>query len=30
MVIYPDLNDFVRVGSTMARLAKPIMPKYHL
>jgi len=28
-VIYPDLNDFVRVGSTMARLAKPIMPKYH-
>lgn len=30
MVIYPDLNDFVRIGSTMARLAKPIMPKYHL
>jgi len=30
MVIYPDLNDLVRVGSTMARLAKPIMPKYHL
>jgi len=30
MVLYPDLNDFVRVGSTMARLAKPIMPKYHL
>lgn len=30
MVLFPDLNDFVRVGSTMARLAKPIMPKYHL
>ncbi|MGB8330161.1 MAG: hypothetical protein WCE62_08520 [Polyangiales bacterium] len=30
MVLYPDLNDFVRVGPTMARLAKPIMPLYHL
>jgi hypothetical protein len=30
MVLFPDLNDFVRVGTTMARLAKPIMPKYHL
>jgi hypothetical protein len=30
MVLYPDLNDFVRVGSMMARLAKPIMPQYHL
>ncbi len=29
-VMYPDLNDYVRVGATMARLAKPIMPKYHL
>jgi len=26
----PDLNDFVRVGSTVARLAKPLMPQYHL
>ena len=30
MVLYPDLNDFVRVGSTLARLAKPMMPQYHL
>lgn len=30
MVIYPDLNDFVRVGQTVARLAKPLMPQYHL
>lgn len=30
MLLYPDLNDFVRVGSTLARLAKPIMPKYYL
>jgi hypothetical protein len=30
MVLYPDLNDFVRVGSTMARLARPLMPQYHL
>ena len=30
MVLYPDLNDFVRVGSTVARLAKPLMPQYHL
>jgi hypothetical protein len=30
MVLYPDLNDFVRVGSTVARLMKPLMPQYHL
>ena len=30
LVLYPDLNDFVRVGSTIARLAKPLMPQYHL
>lgn len=30
MVLYPDLNDFVRVGSAVARLAKPLMPQYHL
>ncbi|NNE18223.1 MAG: hypothetical protein HKN10_07080 [Myxococcales bacterium] len=30
LVLYPDLNDFVRVGSTVARLAKPLMPQYHL
>ena len=30
VVLYPDLNDFVRVGSTVARLAKPLMPQYHL
>jgi len=30
LVLYPDLNDFVRVGSTLARLAKPMMPQYHL
>lgn len=26
----PRLNDFVRVGSTVARFAKPLMPQYHL
>lgn len=30
LVLYPDLNDFVRVGGTVARLAKPLMPQYHL
>ena len=30
LVLYPDLNDFVRVGGTVARLAKPLMPHYHL
>lgn len=29
-MLYPDLNGFVRVGSTVARLAKPLMPQYHL
>ena len=30
MAHVPDLNDFVRVGSAVARLAKPLMPQYHL
>lgn len=28
LVLYPDLNDCVRVGSTLARLAKSMMPQY--
>lgn len=30
VVMYPDINDYVRVGATLAKMAKAIMPKYHL
>jgi len=29
-VMYPDLEDWVRIGSTLAQLAKPFMPKYRM
>jgi hypothetical protein len=30
VVMYPDLNDWVRLGSVLSRLAKPFIPKYHM
>jgi hypothetical protein len=30
VVMYPDLNDWVRLGSVLRRLAKPFIPKYHM
>ncbi len=28
--MYPDLNDWVKLGSLLTRLAKPFLPKYHM
>ena len=30
IVMYPDLNDWVKLGSVLTRLAKPFLPKYHM
>jgi hypothetical protein len=30
VVMYPDLNDWVSLGSVLSRLAKPFIPKYHM
>jgi hypothetical protein len=30
IVMYPDLNDWVPLGSVLTRLAKPFLPKYHM
>jgi hypothetical protein len=30
LVMYPDLNDWVPLGSMMTRLVKPFLPKYHM
>ena len=30
VVMYPDLNDWVKLGSVLTRLAKPFLPKYHM
>jgi hypothetical protein len=30
VVMYPDLNDWVSLGSVLTRLAKPFIPKYHM
>lgn len=30
VVMYPDLNDWVKLGSVLTRLAKPLLPKYHM
>jgi hypothetical protein len=28
--MYPDLNDWVPLGAVLTRLAKPLLPKYHM
>jgi hypothetical protein len=30
VVMYPDLNDWVPLGTVLTRLAKPFLPKYHM
>jgi hypothetical protein len=30
VVMYPDLNDWVPLGAVLTRLAKPLLPKYHM
>jgi hypothetical protein len=30
LLMYPDLNDWVSLGSVLTRLAKPFLPKYHM
>lgn len=30
LVMYPDLNDWVHLGSVLSRLAKPFLPKYRM
>lgn len=30
IVMYPDLNDWVKLGSVLSKLAKPFLPKYHM
>lgn len=30
VVMYPDLNDWVRLPSMLASLSKPFLPKYHM
>ena len=29
-IMYPDLNDWVTMGSVLTRLAKPFLPKYRM
>ncbi len=30
LLMYPDLNDWVPLGSMLTRLVKPFLPKYHM
>ncbi|MGH7435058.1 MAG: hypothetical protein ACRENE_05225 [Polyangiaceae bacterium] len=30
LVMYPDLNDWVPMGTLLTKLAKPFLPKYHM
>lgn len=30
MLMYPDLNDWVRLGKVLTRLARPLVPKYRI
>ena len=30
VIMYPDLNDWIALGSVLTRLAKPFVPKYHM
>ncbi len=30
IVMYPDLNDWVKLGSVVTKLIKPFLPKYHM
>jgi hypothetical protein len=30
VVMYPDLNDWIPLGSVLTTLAKPLLPKYHM
>jgi hypothetical protein len=29
VIMYPDLNDWVHLGSVLTRLSRPFLPKYH-
>jgi hypothetical protein len=28
--MYPDINDWVKLGSVVTKLIKPFLPKYHM
>jgi hypothetical protein len=30
LLMYPDLNDWVSLGSVLNRLAKPLLPRYEM
>ncbi|HSQ66968.1 MAG TPA: hypothetical protein VLM85_27300 [Polyangiaceae bacterium] len=30
VVMYPDINDWVKLGSVVTKLVKPFLPKYHM
>lgn len=30
MIMYPDFNDWVRLGKVLTKLARPFIPKYHI
>ena len=30
VVMYPDINDWVKLGSVITKLIKPFLPKYHM
>lgn len=30
IVMYPDINDWVKLGSVVTKLIKPFLPKYHM
>ncbi len=30
VVMYPDINDWVKLGSVVTKLIKPFLPKYHM
>jgi len=30
MIMYPDLNDWVRLGKLITKLVRPFVPKYHI
>lgn len=30
VVMYPDINDWVKLGSVITKLVKPFLPKYHM
>ncbi len=30
LVMYPDINDWVKLGSVITRMVRPFLPKYHI